>query len=54
MNPTDAELEILLRSWWSLSYSTPPGPHALMTHLGWGRFLLEQVQKQQQEASDAA
>jgi hypothetical protein len=47
MNPTDSELEVLFRSWWSLSYGTPPGPHALMTHLGWARFLLEQVQEQQ-------
>jgi hypothetical protein len=47
MNPTDAELEVLFRSWWSLSYSTPPGTHALLTHLGWARFVLEQASRQQ-------
>lgn len=45
----DNELEVLLRTWWQQSYPTPPGPHALMTHIGWGRYLLEQVQGQQQE-----
>jgi hypothetical protein len=36
---TDTELEALFRDWWP--YPAPPGSHALMTHLGWGRFLLE-------------
>jgi hypothetical protein len=39
---TDNEIEVLFRTWWSTSYPTPPGPHALMTHIGWARFLLEQ------------
>lgn len=40
---SDSELETLFRSWWSASYSAaPPGPHALITHIGWGRWLLEQ------------
>ena len=39
-NPTDSELEVLFRTWWSTSYPTPPGNHALMTHLGWARFLM--------------
>ena len=39
---TDVELEKLFRSWWSESYPTPPGNHALITHLGWARFLLQQ------------
>lgn len=42
-NPTDAQLEVLFRTWWGTSYPTPPGNHALMTHLGWARFLLEQL-----------
>ncbi len=47
---TDPQLEVLFRSWWSASYpGAPPGPHALATHIGWGRFLLEQVQEQQQQ-----
>ena len=40
---SDADLEVLFRSWWSASYSAaPPGTHALITHVSWGRFLLEQ------------
>lgn len=46
---TDNQLEVLFRTWWSTSYPTPPGSHALMTHLGWARFLLEQLAKQQRE-----
>ena len=45
---SDTELEELFRTWWQQSYPTPPGNHALMTHMGWGRFLLEQVHGQQQ------
>jgi hypothetical protein len=33
----------MFTAWWLESYPTRPGPHALMTHLGWGRFLLEQM-----------
>ena len=44
--PTDSELEVLFRTWWVQSYPTPPGTHALITHIGWARFLLEQVQQQ--------
>jgi len=46
---TDNELELLLRTWWQQSYPTPPGPHALITHICWGRYLLELVQQQQQQ-----
>jgi hypothetical protein len=50
MNPTDTELEVLFRSWWSAAgYAAPPGTHALMTHLGWARWLLEQQGQQQRE-----
>ena len=45
---TDSEMEVLLRTWWQQSYPTPPGPHALITHIGWGRFLLERAGEQQQ------
>jgi len=41
MQLTNAELEALFRDWWAQSYPTPPGAHALLTHLGWGRYLLE-------------
>ncbi len=40
---TDSQLEVLFRTWWSTSYPTPPGSHALMTHVAFGRFLLEQT-----------
>jgi hypothetical protein len=44
---TENEMEVLLRTWWP--YPAPPGTHALMTHLGWGRFLLEQIKEQEQQ-----
>ena len=47
-NPTDSELEVLFRTWWQQSYPTPPGTHALLTHIGWARFLLQQTVHQQQ------
>lgn len=43
MQLTDVELEALFREWWAQSYPTPPGTHALLTHLGWGRYLLKRV-----------
>jgi hypothetical protein len=46
---TDNELEVLFRTWWQQSYPTPPGPHALLTHIGWARFLLEQQGQQQRK-----
>jgi hypothetical protein len=45
----DTELESLFRQWWSESYPTPPGTHALMTHLGWARYLLQHTQHEQQQ-----
>lgn len=44
----DTQMEQLLRQWWAESYLTPPGTHALMTHLGWGRYLLEHLEQEQQ------
>jgi hypothetical protein len=47
---TDTELTLLFQEWWKQSYPhSPPGQHALATHVGWGRFLLERVQGQQQQ-----
>lgn len=47
---TDNQLEVLFRSWWSQAGYTnaPPGTHALMTHLGWGRYLLEHLEQERQ------
>jgi len=48
---TDTDLTLLFQEWWKQSYPTPPGQHALATHVGWGRYLLERagVMQQQQE-----
>lgn len=46
---TDTELEQMFRAWWAESYpNNPPGNHALQTHLGWARHLLQQQGQQQQ------
>ena len=51
-NPTDAQLEVLLRTFWSQNYpSSPPGSHVLMTHIGFARFLLQKLGQQQREQS---
>jgi hypothetical protein len=50
MNLTDSQLEVLFKTWWQQSYPTPPGTHALITHIGWGRFLLEQAAEQKQHS----
>jgi hypothetical protein len=47
---TDSDMEALFRQWWKDSFpQAPPGPHALRTHLGWGRFLLELTGEHQQQ-----
>ena len=49
---TDPQLEALFRSWWSESYpGAPPGAHALATHLGFARWILQQQNQQQREQS---
>jgi len=48
MNET--ELTLLFQAWWRQSYPhSPPGQHALATHVGWGQYLLQYVQRQQQQ-----
>jgi len=49
---TDNELEVLFRSWWALSYPTPPGNHAITTHISFGRWLLQQQAEQQQREQE--
>lgn len=44
--PTPTAIEALFREWWSLSYPTPPGVHAVNTHVGFGAWLLEQQQRE--------
>ena len=53
MSITDTELERIFRSWWAESYPTPPGPHALLIGVGFGRHLLDHLQHQQPEGHDA-
>jgi hypothetical protein len=42
----------LFRKWWTDSYLTPPGTHAQMTHSGWGRYLLDEISRMEQQATD--
>lgn len=45
---TDPQLETLFRAWWAESFpNSPPGTHALATHLGFARHLLNQLGEQQ-------
>ena len=51
----DLQIEALFREFWlAAGYSAPPGTHALMTHVAWGRFLLERIaaQHETQEVSE--
>jgi hypothetical protein len=43
---TQTEIEVLFRSWWSLSYQTPPGVHAINTHVGFAAWLLAESAKE--------
>lgn len=45
-------LEKLFMEWWCLSYTVPPNPHARMTHLSWGDFLLRRVEEMRFEMED--
>jgi len=48
---SDTELEAYFRVWWRGSYPSQPGTHALMTHLGWGRHLLNVLTAQAGEVT---
>lgn len=37
----DHSLELAFAQWWQDSYGRPPGVHAVMTHVAFGRHLLE-------------
>lgn len=39
----ETKLETLFIRWWAESYHVPPNPHARMTHLSWGRWLLDKA-----------
>lgn len=36
-------LEFLFRQWWAESYATPPGVHAVMTHVGFAAAIYESI-----------
>lgn len=44
-NPTPAAIEALFREWWAQSYPTPPGTHAINTHVAFAEWLLIQSQR---------
>lgn len=44
LKPTPAAIEARFREWWSLSFATPPGVHAINTHVGFGVWLLESIE----------
>ncbi|MEB3165381.1 MAG: hypothetical protein VKO65_01790 [Cyanobacteriota bacterium] len=47
--PTPAAIEALFREWWAISYPTPPGQHGVNSHVGFGVWLLEQLEQLQDE-----
>ena len=49
---TPAAIEALFREWWAQSYPTPPGVHAVNTHVGFGAWLLEQQVPIRRPAAD--
>ena len=54
---TTPDIETLFRQWWALSYPTPPGVHAVSTHVGFGAWLLEHAStdcRHEQRAADTA
>lgn len=43
MTLSATEMEVIFRTWWGTSYPTPPGNHAVMSHIGWGMFLQQHL-----------
>lgn len=47
---TESQLEELFREWWKQSFpNSPPGKHALATHIGWAQHILAVVNYEQQQ-----
>lgn len=40
---TKEQIEAAFRAWWQASYGMPPGIHAVMTHVGFVEYLLQQM-----------
>jgi hypothetical protein len=46
----ESELEVLFREWWTQSFpNSPPGKHAISTHIGWAQYLLQHVKSESQQ-----
>ena len=40
---SETEIERMFREWWAQSWPTPPGTHALRTHIAWATHLLDKI-----------
>ena len=40
---SETEIEQMFREWWAQSWPTPPGTHALRTHIAWATHLLDKI-----------
>lgn len=49
-SPSLSKLEQMFLEWWAQSYPTPPGVHARNTHVGFGAWLVEQLQTKKSDA----
>ena len=50
MSLTDTQIDDAFTSWWQASFpNTTPSAQTRMTHAAFGRYLLDQVQGQQQQ-----
>jgi hypothetical protein len=47
----DTSLDAAFRTWWQDSYGRPPGSHAVMTHVAFGRHLLQLLELLQPAAA---
>jgi hypothetical protein len=48
----ESQLESKFRDWWKQSFpNSPPGKHAIASHVGFGLYLLQEIghEKQQEE-----
>jgi hypothetical protein len=47
---TEPQLETEFRDWWKQSFpNSPPGKHAVASHVGWAQHLLQKIGHEQQQ-----
>jgi hypothetical protein len=47
---TEPQLETEFRDWWKQSFpNSPPGKHAVTSHVGWAQHLLQKIGYEQQQ-----